>query len=453
VFTGEVSANGAIAKLFVNNPFMQPRDMLDRYVSLVRYIVPRLIDWHFADAKPWGYLVPALAFVPLLAKRTRPMAVFLWAQIVGWLALVALNNQLRWHNERYAMPAVAWLVVLDAMALGVIAGGAVGARRLFSRRIRAWLQPARMAVALVLATTYWHHQEPHMRDQIWFFGRASRNILDQHVAAGRFLKKLKAKRVLVGDAGALTYASDRPGLDIIGLGGYGDLPFARATVHGLGAAIELIEHIPSADRPDIMAIYPSWWGELPVYFGSYITAFPVTGNVICGGAEKVIFEARWGALDGGGRPRTLLKGELVADELDQADLLSEQAHRYRFEGRGIGFVAWRVLDDPRERAADLFDAGRIVPPGATERATMFAPGSPARLIVRFAPTRPTRVAVTVDGKSIGEIKVEPGATQWLEQGLPLPDELRGRFELGLNAVDAESISYHVWVVGRPSARE
>ena len=73
-----------------------------------------------------------------------------------------------------------------------------------------------------------------MRDQIWFFGRASRNIRDQHIVAGRMLKEMDAGRVLVGDAGALLYASDRPGIDLIGLGGYHDLPFARAGVHGLG---------------------------------------------------------------------------------------------------------------------------------------------------------------------------------------------------------------------------
>jgi hypothetical protein len=472
--TGEASANGAIAKLFFANPYMSPADMLERYGSLMRYIVPRLLEHHFAEARladghPWGYLVPALALVPCLRRRTRPVAILLWAQVIGWMLLVCLNNQVRWHNERYAMPAVAWLLVLATMGLGVI-GGAAGTafapkaieagdgvrpaapRSLRGRLVWPW-RGLRAAILIGIAAFYWHHQEPRMRDQIWFFGRASRNILDQHVAAGRFLKQLGPKRVLVGDAGALMYVSDRPGLDLIGLGGYHDLPLARATLHGLGAAIELIEHIPADDRPDVMAIYPSWWDDLPVYFGRYVASFPVTGNVICGGAEKVIYQADWSALDGGGRPRTLDATENVADELDVADLESEQAHRYRFAHARLGFVQYRVLDDPRQPSADLFDAGRLVPAGSTEQAQLMAPRAGGRLVVRVAPTRPTRLAVTVDGQPLGELELPAARTGWLEPSIALPPSTHGRFELGLTPLDGESVHYHVWVVARPERRE
>ena len=67
-----------------------------------------------------------------------------------------------------------------------------------------------MAAALVVVSLFWRHQLPNMRDQIWFFGRASRNIHDQHLIAGEVLRQLSPRRVLVGDAGALLYASDRP---------------------------------------------------------------------------------------------------------------------------------------------------------------------------------------------------------------------------------------------------
>ncbi len=91
--------------------------------------------------------------------------------------------------------------------------------------------------------------------------------------------KWKPKRVLVGDAGAILYESDRPGLDIIGLGGYRGLPFARAGVHGLPATLELIERIPKDDRPDVLAIFPTWWGILPVWFGEEVMRrFPSRGT-------------------------------------------------------------------------------------------------------------------------------------------------------------------------------
>src|SRR5262249_51673788 len=203
-------------------------------------------------------------------------------QIVGWFAMVALNGQVRWQNERYTMPGVAWLLVLAAVgatallrkegrprlvtmaivgalaaqlvALAVRPSGRDPSFRL-SFRVAWWsafpigfaaagalrFRPARV-LAVVAALVLAHvHQEHKMRDQRWFFGRASKNIRDQHLTAGRWLAKLAPRRVLVGDAGALMYASDRPGLDIIGLGGLGKLPFARAGVHGLPATLGLLE--------------------------------------------------------------------------------------------------------------------------------------------------------------------------------------------------------------------
>ncbi len=183
------------------------------------------------------------------------------------------------------------------------------------------------------------------------------------MVAGRRLAELNPRRVLVGDAGALMYASDLPGLDLIGLGGYHDLPFARAGVHGLGASLELIERMRPADRPDAMAIYPSWWGDLPTFFGHRVEEIPVHGNVICGGAEKVIYAADWSALDRGGATRVIQPGERIVDELDVADLVSEKEHGYTFPHPAMGFVDFRVLGDVLQPRRDLFDAGRVIPPG------------------------------------------------------------------------------------------
>jgi hypothetical protein len=193
--------------------------------------------------------------------------------------IVALNGQVRWQTERYVMPAVAWLMILVALGISVslrkrarvggrggpahpniasmivlgalitqvigvltrpagslptfrlpwllaVGGGIVAAVVMRPWRVRSVI----VALAVLFA---WDHQIPKMRDQKWFFGRASRNIRDQHLTLGKFLGVLKPHRVLVGDAGAILYESDRPGLDIIGLGGYHGLPFARAGVHGL----------------------------------------------------------------------------------------------------------------------------------------------------------------------------------------------------------------------------
>ncbi|HTN92135.1 MAG TPA: hypothetical protein VL242_51045, partial [Sorangium sp.] len=429
VLTGEWAASGAIAKLALNNPYMTSEEKWNTYEFLATYVVARNTNHHFSDALPWGWLVPALALVPLASRRTRGIAAMLWIQVVGWLALVAMNGQVRWQNERYTMPAVAWLLVLAAMGLALLVARAAwtakerGDRVASRDRAATGLWVARVAVALALAALFWVHQLPRMRDQIWFFGRASRNIRDQHLVAGKVLAQLDVRRVLVGDAGALLYASDRPGLDLIGLGGYHDLPFARAGVHGLGASLELIERIPPEDRPDALAIYPGWWGELPAIFGKRLLGVPVVGNVICGGAEKVIYRADWSPLAHGEPPASLRADEQVLDELDVADLVSEREHGYAFPRPQAGFVSFSVLPDPRGSGHDRFDAGRVIPGGRSETARLRAPrNGPGRLVVRTASPRPAVVRATADGRELGQLTLR-GSGGWTEASVALPEGL------------------------------
>ncbi|WP_433933172.1 hypothetical protein AB3662_03045 [Sorangium cellulosum] len=491
VFTGEWAASGAIAKLALNNPYMTSEEKWNTYEFLATYVIARNTNHHFSDALPWGWLVPALALVPLASRKTRGIASLLWIQVVGWLALVALNGQVRWQNERYTMPAVAWLLVLAAMGLALLVAraawraperadgrsarregapaglwarlAAVPARALGARGglagkgglVASGLWVARVALALALAAVFWAHQLPRMRDQIWFFGRASRNIRDQHLVAGKVLAQLDVRRVLVGDAGALLYASDRPGLDLIGLGGYHDLPFARAGVHGLGASLELVERIPPDDRPDAMAIYPGWWGELPAIFGKQIVSVPVVGNVICGGAEKVIYRADWSPFAHGEAPASMRADEQVLDELDVADLVSEREHGYTFPRPQAGFVGFSVLPDPRGSGRDRFDAGRVIPGGRSETARLRAPrNGPGRLVLRTAATRPAVIRATADGRELGQVALR-ASDGWTEASIALPEGLAETFTLTLTPVEGEWIDHHVWVLeraARPEAR-
>ena len=467
VFTGEWSPAGAISKLALNHPYMTAGDKWDQYVDLLRYVVLRNTHHHLADFDathriPWGWLVPIVALVPFASRSLRGFAAMLWAQVIAWLMLVSLNGQVRWQNERYTMPAIAWLLVLAAMGLATIAAGAwrkAGAPAAAEDR-RLAMGALRIACAAAIAGIYWHAQLPRMRDQIWFFGRASRNIRDQHVVAGRMLQKMGAERVLVGDAGALIYASDRPGMDLIGLGGYHDLPFARAGVHGLGASLELIERLAPEDRPDVMALYPTWWGDLPILFGKRLASVPVFGNVICGGSEKVIYKADWSALDRAGRPRSLREGERVADEVDVADLLDEKAHGYVFPHPAAGFVDLRVLPDPeRPRELDLFDAGRVIAPGQRETMRVTLPPGKKRLLVRSPPEIKAKIAVKLGDRAVDPIVLEgPGAPgsgprpkgiargAWVERSIELPTEMAGSVTLTLEPVEGAFVDFHVWIV-------
>jgi hypothetical protein len=452
--TGEFAASGAIVKLSLYNPFMTATEKIDEYWFLLKYVVFRNTEHHFADAIPYGYIVPAFATVPLLFPKTRAVAIVLWASILSWLAVVALNAQVRWQNERYTMPAVAWVLLLAAVGLALVVEPPVFDEPwslAMTRSKRAIAYGARLAATLACLVAFAIHQAPQMRDQIWFFGRASRNIRDQHITAGRVLRQMSPppKRVLVGDAGALIYASDLPGLDLIGLGGFHDLPFARASVHGLGATLELIERIPESQRPDTFAIYPSWWGDLPSWFGRQLTEIPVRGNVICGGSEKVIYRADWRALGIGNVPQTIRTGERAVDELDVADLVSEREHDYVFPRPAAGFIDAKVLPAPFDARREMFDAGRRIPPERSESFRMkLLPGRPARLIARSAPEHTSEIEVRVDGHLRGLWRFER-ADGWREADLEVPASEAVMIDVKLTPVSADWVDHHVWVVQAP----
>ena len=520
--TGEWSANGAIVKLALNNPYMTGADKLDDYVGNVKYATLRNLDYHFAHIEGehmsalvpaswpttnplaylartawWAGMVPlALAVLPLAFARTRGIALVLWSQIVAWVVIVALNGQVRWQNERYVMPAVAWLMILVALGVSVSLrtranahgrGGparpnvvtmivlgallvqvigvltrpagtmpvfrlswllALGGGVVAALALRPWsARAALVGLALLFA---WDHQIPKMRDQKWFFGRASRNIRDQHLTLGKYLGELKPRRVLVGDAGAILYESDRPGLDIIGLGGYHLLPFARAGVHGLPATLELLERVPDADKPDVLAIFPTWWGVLPVWFASdVLRRFPVEGNVICGGYEHVVYRADWHVLGTGDRIRALPPGDArVFAQIDVADLVSEQANAYVFDHPSNGWTDMRVLPDPTDPRRDMFDAGRRMAVGKSERwvAHGLTAGVPAHLVVRTAPESKTHVRIKVDGVEAGALDLERSA-EWMEVALPIPaDRVKTEVRIELtNDGPGDFVDFHQWL--------
>ena len=476
VLTGDFSAAGALVKLEINDPRMTAREAWDAWVFHVRYQVGRVTGYHLGTGLWLGSLLWVLAALPFAFESTRLVGLLLWAQAISWVLVVALNGQVRWQNERYSMPAVTWMLLSAAVGIGAVFTQDLGASfRAFLRGRYSLppisasgsgvprsvppesVQPALVrgrrliASGLVVVTVVALAipQVQQMRDQIWFFGRASRNIRDQHVKVGRIIKEelSAAHRVLVGDAGAIPFESDMPALDIIGLGGYRDLPFARASRWGVGSAIELIERIPPESRPDLMAIYPSWWGDFPLWFGVPLDGVSVRGNVICGALTKMLYAARWNALDIEQRPiTTLLQGERLVDSIDFADVISEKEHAYRIEG-ALGFVAMKLLAASGPgKGREVWDAGRVTFPGVKIRFTLkgFEAGRGARLLVRTAPSRGAHLLIAAEGHPPVRAELRPTDT-WLESVIELPKELVSpELRLTLTVEDGEVVVYHLW---------
>lgn len=440
LLTGDFTAAGALAKLEMHHPYLTREEVWSAWAFHVSYQVRRITEHHLSVV-PWlGWILWVFAALSLVFRRTRSQGLLLWASALGWIAVVALNGQVRWQNERYSMPALAWLLLAAALgAAALVTHDFARGRQKLAARL------ATVTGLLVFA----YFQTPRFKDQVWFFGRASRNILDQHVRAGLLLReavKPRPKRILLSDAGAIPYAADIPAIDLIGLGGYKRLPFARATRQGAAGGLELIERLNPNERPDVLALYPSWWHTLPLWFGKRLGESPVRGNVICGGASKVLYRADWSPMEDSGKPFALGAKERLVDALDLGDVINEHDHRLAMTPAARGHLTMKMLAHPRDATKDLWDGGRLLAPPLTLVFDMngFVAGREATLLFRVAPEQAAKFEVEANGTRVGSVELTP-RDAWQEIPLRIDGRLvESDLKLSLVARAGGFALYHVW---------
>ena len=435
ILTGDAAQAGSIAKLVWFDPFSTTIEKITEIASNIRFIIVRTTWHHFSTVPPLGLIPPLLAALPLFFARSRRIAGVLWVQIALYCLLVAQNSHVRFQNERYLVIPTTLLLVLGALGVACLVGW--GAKQ--SSRVVV----IRTATAASLVTCFWIFQRPNQQFQRWFFGRACRNIAAQQIEVGERLRPREPRRVFVGDAGAITYVSDSPGLDGIGLGGYKDYPFAAAYRHGIGATLELIERMPAAERPDYLAVYRSWWGELPEMFGQPLYDVAIEGNVICGDSTKSVYRADWWALGRGDDPQSVDSAH-VMQTIDFADLVSERAREYEpvgLEGR----ATWSVRR-LAPRARDAFDGTRTY---TAASGASFELGNPstnaAQLVLRGDATTAFNVVVYMDDAVVGELEFAESAT-WVERGIVLPESNDGPLRIRIVAGEGGAVLARAWLV-------
>lgn len=467
-FTGDWSAAGALVKLELNHPHLSSAQVWDAWLFHLEYQALRATDYHLS-ALDWkigetslsaGWLVWVCAAVALVGRRTRRFAVLLWLSSLVWVATVALNGQVRWQNERYTMPAITWLLLAAILGWAQMLSYAfeqwrprspVQQQNIHGRTLSLRVIPLFVSsLGLLSLSTFLFGQQPRYRDQLWFFGRASRNIYDQHVQTGERLRHSAATRVMVGDAGAIPYISDLPALDLIGLGGFQGFPFARSTRTGLAAALELLERMAPSARPDVMAIYPSWWGDLPLWFGDLLFDVPVRGNVICGGSSKAVYRMNWGSFAGSSVPSKNPAGREPELEVDFADMLSERAAAVRFEGTS-GYVGMKILPRVAGSNEHVWDGGRILPPQTSTTFTLrnLKPNHTLHLVLRVAQAQPASLAVEVGGQRLPPVELEATA-HWNEVHFAIPaPSVASTVPIVMTAEDSSVTLYHLWGAQTP----
>jgi hypothetical protein len=371
--TGDFASAGARLKLLTSNPYLSDLDRARELVLNLVYFFLKVLQGSAVALPSLVWLLFACALVPLVARRTRAVGAAILASALLFVLLVSINGAARFQGFRYYAPAVAMLVLAVAMGLGAIARRSVHVA---------------MAVGLLFAVGAAYRVRPQIR----FFADASRNIHDQQRRAGELLST-DERVVLLGDAGAIPYFSDHGAVDAMGLGGFRRMPFTRAALSGEASTLELLQRFTPPTRPAMLALYPNWFPVITSRFGTEIHRVTIDHNVICGGPTKVIAVADWAPLDGDVAPANAI------DELDTADVESEDAHDYE----GHGFTVASVLDGK-------FDGGRIVPAGERESFVARASSPRAFVVVRSDRLIDARVEIASTSFDLAA----PSGDGWIE---------------------------------------
>ncbi len=444
--TGEFADAGSLAKLELLAPYRSLADFPWQWLKNVGFQFVRVTTYHAGTHSSLGWLFWVGVVSAFIARRTRPDARVLGAMALLWSGLVASNEYVRYQNDRYTMAPLAWLMLCAVLAIHDL----LRAARDPSRKTTASKRAGQMGLALLLVVAWSVNQAPRFAHQAWLFGRASRNISEQQVRLGLLRGasvERSAHRRLLGDAGALTYFSRMAGVDAFGLGTT-QQPFARAARLGNGATVELIERMPELVRPDLMALYPSWWQDLPLWFGKRLLEINITGNVMCGARSKVLYRSDWSALEGYSLPAAADQGWRVVDELDVADLVSETEHDFGISRRPSGYVYMKILPKAEHASQDLFDAGRILFDGDSMHFRMPHVSStrPVRLVFRAAPHAPMKCQVAANGREWGRLAFTP-RDSWVETVLELGSgaPLAGT-RVTIRATEGECNLFHIWAL-------
>jgi hypothetical protein len=424
--TGEAQSAGAQLKLLSSNPYLSEVDRARAYVENIVTFALKGVRAELSVVRTLGFLVPALALAALVPRDRRPVAAACLLGALAWVLLVSFNNNSPFHNFRYYAPAL--LLVLAAAG-----SGAAAIARGLGPKTGPLLAGAAVALSIVVAAA-------RIPAQVLHFTRSVANIRDQQIEVGARLRAAMdpGTSVLVGDAGAIPFVSDRPALDALGLGGYRRMPFARAAVNGEASTVEMIERLDPGERPRYLALYPNWFALITSRFGVEMDRVTLTDNLICAGPTKVIYRADWSALES---PHAA-PPEII-DELDVADVISEAEHHYVSPAPDGGWTTLDILTD--KTGARRFDGGRTIPDGRVEQFVVrtSTDAEQVRIVVRVdAATRGLRVYTPRSTANLIVSASAPGA--WSEASATIATPAAGD-AIVLEATSGQYRNFHVWI--------
>ncbi len=393
--TGTFSTAGMTSKSLLHAPYMWPYQRIARYVE-------QLFEsgQHFlAGEDPlWlglGLTLPGLAAVLALAMRERARKVSGPYLVMGlWMVLLLIFASAhyiriaRW--ERYYLPFFMFASLGAGFALTWAA-----------RAVKRPQLAAAVAAVLIFyqgdSTIRWVKQ--YMADLT--------TIHTKQASAARAARALPAgSRLVVCDAGAIPYLSGKWTFDIVGLTSPLGYNYFR---NGVGSRFEMFERLPKKKRPTHIAAY-----GFCLWHGSQGTILSMHRDMMV--AELADKDARTGHL-----PITRYKGWSVVDQVDVADLHSEDDHDYGMTTRGAiqDNIVHRGIPDGDGIQKQVADGGRLV--ADRERMTFWATaGKDLKIVARYTVGLEVNLILDAGGREF-PVKLEPTATNgWSEVTVQIP---------------------------------
>lgn len=419
LLTGSLSASGNQSKSLLGMIPAYPDRIIERIVG--NFV--RMWSEFIAGVGEHGilYLTPLLALLALIGlwrisrqQKRWTLLILVLAWLLSVSATVSTLDTAFWHFKRYQMPLMVLFFVLGAAAVH------------HNNRLRAVFAAPLLLVSCLSFATFYSYYLQNVQ-----------SVVEQPLAMAQWLRANTPEDsvIAVHDVGMIRYLGDRTTLDMVGL----TTPDAADDWRsGPGAVGEYLTSVQP--RPDYIAAYTTARGlnflaQTGVYgdlLAGFTAEYDPRFNVALGGEFQGIFQPTWegvAAANDVQQPSMLhyLEGLQLVDQVDVADLASENAHDYhwsnnaRFDGFATEFYQQDYIDCALENCS-IADGGRLIT-GEESFILDTIPNQDFILITRIHPINAGKIDIYVENMQVATrwIPAQPG--QWLEIATLIPAEI------------------------------
>ena len=431
LLTGRLGTNANLKSHLV----LLPHD-LDRYLETSLGWLPMTIQI-LMDKWPRALspLITVLLLVGLggwaaAGKLRRPGA---GALVLIWLALLTLFYAFmfarRDHFDRYYLPYFGVTVVVIWWTLGQLG------QRLPKLRGGPVVIGALMLLMMIPHTRFWARR----------FGDNCRDLVQQHFVVARWVKKNTpaGSRIMVNDAGAIPFLSQRYTYDVVGLASNAFYKLKKVIPFSDAPAWEALEALRA--RPRYTVAYPEWIPQMHRFrVFETLKSFPVRNRTMVANELKVVWKMRWDLLADSSRPPAgAAPGKKLVDRLDVAFIRSEHQHDYRRLDRD---TPRGMLIQQLHGHKALIDGGRQLSKGESFVLTA-RPKRAATLLLRTRGHGQLDLSLSLNGGPAMRWQPKLGGGDFAVVALPIPAAriTSERLRLQIKAHRPYS-SFHYWLM-------